>query len=134
MRLLKIVVVLFIILLNVGLNCAFALTAEERLSDPLQEEKAREIFKKIRCTVCTGESINDSNAFLAIDLRVKIRELIKDGYSQDQIFDFMVQRYGDEVLMRPPLMLSTYILWFAPIFIFLTGLFILYNFFSRREK
>lgn len=112
---------------------ALALTAEDRLPDPAQEMRAHELFKQVRCVVCTGESINDSNADLAVDLRISIRDMIKDGKSDGDILAFITDRYGDSVLMKPPFNSNTYILWLAPAVIFLIGIIGLVRFF-RRDK
>jgi cytochrome c-type biogenesis protein CcmH len=93
---------------------AFAARAPETLADPALEARARALQKELRCMVCQGESIDESNAQLAADLRVLIRERIKAGDSDDQIKQFLVSRYGDFILMKPPFDASTYALWLTP--------------------
>ena len=83
-----------------------------------QESRYKNLVDEIRCPVCQGQSIGGSNAGLAKDLRQKVREMIVSQNSDDEIRDFMVQRYGDFVVFKPPVKKATYILWFAP-FIFL---------------
>lgn len=99
----------------------FALTIEEPLPDATQEARAKAIFKQLRCVVCTSESINDSNAMLAGDLRKLVRKRIAAGDSDVQVIDYIVSRYGDSVLMSPPVKENTYILWFAPLLLLLVG-------------
>jgi cytochrome c-type biogenesis protein CcmH len=93
---------------------AAAAPAPETLSDPALETRARALQKELRCMVCQGESIDESNAQLAADLRALIRERIKAGDSDEQIKAFLVSRYGDFILMKPPFDSSTYALWLTP--------------------
>ncbi|MEC8774965.1 MAG: cytochrome c-type biogenesis protein, partial [Pseudomonadota bacterium] len=79
------------------------------------------LSKDIRCLVCQNQSIDDSNAGLARDLRVLVRERLSEGDSDEQILDFLVKRYGDFVLLKPPVKASTYALWYGPIVIFVLG-------------
>lgn len=102
-------------------STAPALTLEPALSNPVQEARAQEIFKQIRCVVCTSESIHDSNAGLAKDFRERIRERITAGDTDQQVLDYMVARYGDYILMEPPVKETTYLLWYGPILILLLG-------------
>jgi cytochrome c-type biogenesis protein CcmH len=95
-------------------TCAFAAPAPESLSDPAQEARAQALQKQFRCLVCQGESIDESGAPLAADLRRLIREHIKNGESDAQIKDYLVARYGDFILMNPPFQADTYLLWAAP--------------------
>lgn len=94
---------------------------DESLPDPAQEARARALYRELRCVVCQGQSIDDSNAPLAADLRALVREQIVQGDSDDEIKDFMVARYGAFVLLRPPLRGDTYALWFAPFVLLLIG-------------
>lgn len=93
---------------------ALAAPAPGALSDPALEARARSLQKELRCMVCQGESIDESNAQLAADLRALIRERIKAGDSDAQIKQFLVSRYGDFILMKPPFDASTYALWLTP--------------------
>jgi len=86
------------------------------------EERAREISKELRCLVCQNQSIDDSNAGLARDLRALVRERLLAGDSDSQVTDYVVARYGDFVLLRPPFKASTYALWLGPGVILLLGL------------
>ncbi len=102
-------------------GAAFAVEPGEMLSDPQQEARAREISKSIRCVVCQNQDIDSSNADLARDLRIMIRERIVAGDSNGEVRDFLVARYGDYVLLKPPIKPSTYVLWFGPLFLLLLG-------------
>lgn len=106
--------VLALLLLLIVASPAMAARAPETLSDPALEARARTLQKELRCMVCQGESIDESNAQLAADLRALIRERIKAGDSDAQIKQFLVSRYGDFILMKPPFDASTYALWLTP--------------------
>ncbi len=93
---------------------ALAVLPSEMLKDPALEARAQALSKDIRCQVCQNEDIDDSAAPLAADMRRLIREKILAGQTDQQILDFLVQRYGDNVLMRPPIKPSTWLLWFGP--------------------
>ncbi len=96
---------------------AFAVEPDEILADPVLEERARAISKQVRCVVCQNQDIDSSNAGVARDLRLLVRERLVAGDSDQQVLDFLVARYGDYVLFNPPWKPSTYILWVAPIVI-----------------
>ncbi|MGZ5938826.1 MAG: cytochrome c-type biogenesis protein [Rhizomicrobium sp.] len=95
--------------------------APDALSNPAQEARARNLQKELRCLVCQGESLDESNASLAIDLRHLIRTRIKAGDSDEQIISFLVARYGDFILMEPPFESSTYALWLTPFGVLILG-------------
>lgn len=100
---------------------AHAVPAPDTLADPAQEARARALQKELRCLVCQGESLDESNASLAVDLRHLIRERIKAGQSDKQIVDFLVSRYGDFILMEPPFEAGTYALWLTPFAVLMLG-------------
>jgi cytochrome c-type biogenesis protein CcmH len=106
-----------------GLAAASALAIEpgERLADPALEARARALSGELRCLVCQNQSIDDSNADLAHDLRVLIRERLSAGDSDAQVLQFMVHRYGDFILLRPPVKPETYLLWFGPFMVLALG-------------
>lgn len=110
----------FLLLLIVAVP-AFAVTPQERLADPALEARAREISQELRCLVCQNQSIDDSNADLAHDLRVIVRERLKAGDSNAQVIDWIVARYGDFVLLRPPVKPVTWPMWFAPLLVLALG-------------
>ena len=103
------------------------------LQDTALEARARALSKDIRCLVCQNQSIDDSNADLARDLRVLVRERLQKGDSDPEILDFLVKRYGDFVLLKPPVKVSTYLLWYGPIAIFILGVIGLIVFFRNRR-
>ena len=92
---------------------AAAVQPDERLDDAAMESRAREISADLRCLVCQNQSIDDSNAPLARDLRLLVRERLLAGDSDEQVVEFVRSRYGDYVLLEPPLKLSTLVLWFG---------------------
>jgi len=100
---------------------ARAVEPNEVLKNPALERRARAISKRLRCLVCQNQSIDDSNAGLARDLRVLVRERLTAGDSNEAVIRFVVARYGDFVLLRPPVKPVTYVLWFGPILILLFG-------------
>lgn len=100
---------------------AVAVQPDEMLDDPVLETRAREISAGIRCLVCQNESIDSSNADLARDLRILIRERLVAGDSDQEVRDFLVARYGDFVLLNPPVKPRTWLLWFGPAAFLLLG-------------
>jgi cytochrome c-type biogenesis protein CcmH len=111
---------------------AGAVNPDEMLDDPALEARAREISKGLRCLVCQNQSIDDSDANLARDLRVLVRERLVAGDSDGQVIDYVVSRYGDFVLMRPPFKAATYALWFGPALIGGLGILAVVAFYRRR--
>lgn len=110
-----------------GAAClAAASDPSERLPDPAQEATAREIFRDVRCLVCQNESIDDSEADLAKDLRRIVREQVKAGKSEDQIKAFLTDRYGEFVLLRPSFSVGNLMLWLGPFLIVGAGLALLF--------
>ena len=103
-------------------GAAFAVEPDEILADPLLEERARELSKGLRCLVCRNESIDESNAELAKDLRLLVRERLVAGDSDEGVIDYVVSRYGEYVLLKPPASGSTLILWVAGPIMFLAAL------------
>src|SRR3546814_6727246 len=88
---------------------------------PVLEQRARDLSAEIRCVVCQNESIDSSNAEIARELRLLVRERLVAGNSDQQVLDYLVARYGDFVLLRPPMKPATYLLWFGPFLILLIG-------------
>ena len=114
-------------------NIADTVEPDEILQNKKQELRARNISKNIRCLVCQNQSIDESNAPLAKDLRILIRNKIKDGNQDEEIYKFLADRYGDFILLKPPLKLSTLTLWFLP-FIFLVIGFLIIFFHNKKSK
>ena len=100
---------------------ARAVTPDEMLADPVLEARARTISKDLRCLVCQNESIDESNADLAHDLRVLVRQRLTAGDSDEQAIQYIVSRYGKFVLLKPPVEPATYLLWFGPVIVVLLG-------------
>ncbi len=100
---------------------AFAVQPEERLDDPVLEARAREISRELRCVVCAGEVIDESNADIARDLRLLVRERLVAGDTDQEVRDYVVERYGEYVLMRPPFSPRNILLWAGPFALLLLG-------------
>ncbi len=96
----------------------WAVEPDEIMADPVLEARARVISKELRCLVCQNQSIDDSDAGLARDLRILLRQRLTAGDTDQQAKSFLVARYGDFVLLKPPLKPATYVLWFGPLVIF----------------
>jgi cytochrome c-type biogenesis protein CcmH len=122
------------ILLAATLAPAFAKEAAPAAADPASEARMMALSSELRCLVCQNQTIADSNADLAVDLRGEIREKIQSGMSDAEIKDFMVARYGDFVLYRPPVKTTTLILWIGPFLLLAVGGGILYVNLKRRRQ
>lgn len=114
------------------IGSAFAVLPEEVLKDPTLEKRARVISQDLRCLVCQNQSIDDSNAPLAKDLRVIVRERLTSGDTDAQVFEYVVSRYGNYVLLKPPFQTDTYLLWAGPFLMMLIALAISYNYLRKR--
>lgn len=112
---------------------AWAVQPDEVLSDPVLEQRARALSKGLRCMVCQNQSIDDSDAPLARDLRVLVRERLTQGDSDRQVLDFLVERYGEFVLLRPRLNWRTSVLWIAPPTLLIGGALALFVIARRRR-
>ena len=110
-----------ILALSLVAGPALAVLPEEQLSDPVLEARAREISKQIRCVVCQNQNIDDSDAPLAADLRVLLRERIVAGDTDEEAIAYLVDRYGTYVLLKPPLEVDTLALWLGPLAVLLLG-------------
>ncbi len=122
----------------VWLSCftlsAFAVDVEDTLADPGQRVRYEAITRELRCLVCQNQTIADSDADLAKDLRREVRDMIQAGQSDLQIRHFMTERYGDFVLYNPPLNPRTWLLWAAPVLLLLGGLLIAVRVLRRRSR
>jgi len=123
MTLLKVFIVLLCLFVFAPL--AIAKEAEYMVADPEMEKTVNEISAELRCLVCQNQTISDSNAPLAVDLKNQVREMVESGQSQSEIIDYMVQRYGDFVRYRPPMKASTMLLWVGPFLLLLIGVVVL---------
>ena len=113
---------------------AFGGEAAPVAADPVLEERVTAVASELRCLVCQNQTLADSNAPLAVDLRNQIRERMREGASERDIIAFMVERYGDFVLYRPPWKATTLLLWLGPIALMLGGLAALYYRLMRRRR
>jgi cytochrome c-type biogenesis protein CcmH len=116
------------------LTSAFAVMPDEVLKDPALEARARIISQDLRCLVCQNQSIDDSNASLAKDLRVIVRERLTAGDSNEQVFGYVVARFGNYVLLKPPLQQDTLILWLAPFLLMIIALGVTIAYLRKRPE
>ena len=116
---------IFIVILFFSKN-SYTIEPEEFLQNPKQEMRARDISKNIRCLVCQNQSIDDSSAPLAKDLRALIRIKVQENDTNEEIYKFLTDRYGDFILLKPPFKISTFLLWSLPFVFFIIGIFILF--------
>ena len=126
------------LLLSVLLVCAvtplvFAREAQPTGDDPAVEQRLHKLSQELRCLVCQNETLADSRADLAEDLRREIREQIKAGKSDKEIIEFLTARYGQFILYRPQVTPTTYLLWFGPFVLLLAGLFLLFTYIKQRR-
>ena len=124
---------LVLLLVLVASSAAWAVEPNEMLADPVLEARARAISKELRCMVCQNESIDDSQAPLAHDLRVLVRERLQAGDSDAQVMNFLVSRYGEFVLLKPPLSWHTLALWGTPPGLLLFGIVMIVVVVRRRR-
>jgi cytochrome c-type biogenesis protein CcmH len=116
------IAVTLVLALPLGGGWGLAATSpEEMLDDPRLEERARELGKELRCVVCQNQAIDDSNAPLAKDLRELVRERLVAGDSNREVLDYVTARYGDFVLLEPPVRASTWLLWYGPVALLAVG-------------
>jgi len=121
-----VIIVLILCIAQFFSNISYAVEPDEILKNHKYELRARKISKNIRCMVCQNQSIDESNSPLAKDLRILIREKIKKGSNDKEIYIFLTDRYGDFILLKPPLNLSTIGLWFFPFIFLVVGIYILF--------
>ena len=117
-----------------GSSAAYAVQPDEIMSDPAMETRARDLSRELRCMVCQNQSIDDSEAPLARDLRLLVRERIAAGDSDAQVIDFLVARYGEFVLLKPRLKPHTLLLWLLPPLSLAGGGFALWTYSRRRAR
>ena len=113
---------------------AFAVNPDEMLADPVLEHRARDLSATIRCMKCQNQSIDDSDADLARDLRILLRERLSAGDSDQEVLDFLVARYGEFVLLKPRFSTANLLLWAAPVLGLLGGFLLALRYFRRREE
>ena len=123
---------IFFFFLVIDIDPSFTVEPNEIISNPIYENRARDLSKGIRCLVCQNQSIDDSDSDLAKDLRRIIRKKIIQGDTDDEIEQYLVDKYGNFILMKPPLYQDTYILWISPLLLMLVGITIMY--FKLKRK
>ena len=124
---------LALLLLAFATAAAPAKDAAPAAQDPVLEKRVMALAEELRCLVCQNQTLADSNAPLAEDLRNQVREKMRQGSSDSQIIDFMVERYGDFVLYRPPVKATTLLLWFGPLLLLAAGFVVLVRRVLRRR-
>tara|TARA_B100000579_G_C22738452_1_gene807846 strand:- start:349 stop:747 length:399 start_codon:yes stop_codon:yes gene_type:complete len=122
-----IILLLTIFLIQLTTPSSFSVEPDEILKNEKQELRARIISKNVRCMICQNQSIDESDAELAKDLRVLIRNKVKDGHSNKEIYNFLTERYGDFILLKPALKTNTIALWFLPFIFLLIGILFIYK-------
>ena len=127
------IIIISICLIQFFSNNSYTVEPEEVLENQKQELRARNISKNIRCMVCQNQSIDESNAPLAKDLRILIRNKIKEGKKDKEIYIFLTDRYGDFILLKPPLKSSTLALWLLPFIFLIIGFFIVFYHNKKSE-
>ena len=125
---------LIILTLLFSLSTLNAAVELKQFKNAEQEQRYKNIIDELRCLVCQNQNLADSNAGLAVDLRKQVYKMILAGDDDEAIFDYMVTRYGDFVLYRPPFKATTFLLWVGPFIIFALGLFVLIRFIRQRKK
>ena len=126
-----------VILITVVLGAWISIPAKEAqpsAADPVLEERVMNLSRELRCLVCQNETLADSRADLAEDLRNQIREQMKAGKTDKEIITYLTDRYGTFVLYRPPVDPTTYLLWFGPFVLLLTGLLLIFRYAKRRSS
>ena len=127
------IIIISICLIQLFPDNSFTVEPDEVLENQKQELRARNISKNIRCMVCQNQSIDESNAPLAKDLRILIRNKIKEGKKDKEIYNFLTDRYGDFILLKPPLKSSTLALWLLPFIFLIIGFFIVF-YHNKKSK
>ncbi len=127
-------IIFIFILTHISPTITKAVDPDEFLQDPKLELRARKISKNIRCLVCQNQSIDESSAALAKDLRILIRNKIKGGYTNDEIYIFLTDRYGDFILLKPSFKLSTSALWSLPFIFLIFGIFVIFQHNKKSNK
>jgi cytochrome c-type biogenesis protein CcmH len=125
-------ILIFFLFLIIDIDPSLSVEPNEIISNPIYENRARDLSKGIRCLVCQNQSIDDSDSDLAKDLRKIIRKRIIQGETDNEITQYLVDKYGNFILMKPPLYQDTYVLWISPLLLMLIGITIIY--FTLKRK
>ena len=127
-------IIVSIFLVELFSSNSYTVEPDEILQNQHQELRARNISKNIRCMICQNQSIDDSSSALAKDLRLIIRSKIKKGEKDKEIYKFLTDRYGVFILLKPPLKLNTFVLWFFPILFVIIGIFVVFFHNKKSNK
>jgi len=130
MKFLKIILSLVLLL---SVYSVHAKVESREFANPQMEADYNTLILELRCLVCQNQSLSDSNAELAQDMRAKVYKMLNEGKTKTEIADFMVARYGDFVLYRPPVKSSTFLLWFGPLIFFVVAAFIVFSYIRRQS-
>ena len=128
------VVLLLSFLVAMSSAGVWAKEAQPMSADPEMEKQVNDIAKELRCLVCQNQTIADSHADLAVDLKNQVRQMVASGKTQKEIVDYMVQRYGDFVRYRPPVKPTTYLLWVGPFILLIAGVILLVSNLRKRKR
>ena len=135
MKLKKNLIIVIIILFSfLYMQNSFSVEPSEMLENKEQELRARDISKNVRCMICQNQSIDESNAPLAKDLRILIRNKIKEGKEDKEIYNFLTDRYGDFILLKPSFKFNTLALWLLPFIFAVIGIFIIFSHNKKSKK
>lgn len=125
----------FLVLLVLGFSFQLHAAEAHKVSDdPVLEAKVQSLSEVLRCLVCQNQNLADSHADLAIDLKNQVRDMLRQGKTEKQVIDYMVERYGDFVLYSPPLKTTTWLLWVGPFLLLVSGLAGLFMMLKRRRE
>ena len=130
----KILNILFVVQIFIAANVYAAPIETFKFDSPETEKVFHKLSEEVRCLVCQNQNVAESNADLAKDLRLEIYTMLQEGKTEDEIVEFMVQRYGDYVLYRPPFKPMTWLLWFGPVIIFAIGLIFVVRFMKSQSS
>jgi len=130
----KLIIVLLSFVVCISTASVWAKEAQPMAADPEMEKLVNEISKELRCLVCQNQTIADSHAALAVDLKNQVRDMVASGKNQQEIVDYMVQRYGDFVRYRPPVKPTTYLLWVGPFILLIVGVVLLVSNLRKRRQ
>jgi cytochrome c-type biogenesis protein CcmH len=131
---LKLMMLLLSFFVSINAASVLAKEAEPMAADPEMEKLVNDISAELRCLVCQNQTIADSHAALAVDLKNQVRQMVASGKTQTEIVDYMVQRYGDFVRYRPPVKPTTYLLWAGPFILLIAGVALLISNLRKRRQ
>ena len=126
--------IIILIICSIFTSDLYAQNNQNFKNDALITEKAKDLYKELRCLVCQNQSLSESDAPLAIDLRALIREKLEEGKTKKEVINYLVERYGEFILLKPTLSLQNLILWVGPLIFLLIGLIFAYKFYSGLNK